>query len=136
MFEKKTLPLQSIWRFRSSVGLEQQPSKLWVLGSNPNGITKSLSNNAKNRILSKKEYGCKSLIIKYLSPYFSFRGVLGARNRLTLTGRRLVYDIKRRNSLKTDLLTQTTMINYSVKKARHYKYLQISLYLCKHIVQE
>ena len=24
--------------FRSSVGLEQQPSKLWVLGSNPNGI--------------------------------------------------------------------------------------------------
>lgn len=39
VFEKKTLPLQSIWRFRSSVGLEQQPSKLWVLGSNPNGIT-------------------------------------------------------------------------------------------------
>ena len=28
--------------FRSSVGLEQQPSKLWVLGSNPNGITKKL----------------------------------------------------------------------------------------------
>ncbi len=27
------------YRFRSSVGLEQQPSKLWVLGSNPNGIT-------------------------------------------------------------------------------------------------
>ena len=26
--------------FRSSVGLEQQPSKLWVLGSNPSGITK------------------------------------------------------------------------------------------------
>ena len=25
--------------FRSSVGLEQQPSKLWVLGSNPSGIT-------------------------------------------------------------------------------------------------
>ena len=25
--------------FNSSVGLEQQPSKLWVLGSNPNGIT-------------------------------------------------------------------------------------------------
>ena len=39
VFEKKTLPLQSIWKFRSSVGLEQQPSKLWVLGSNPNGIT-------------------------------------------------------------------------------------------------
>lgn len=39
VIEKKTLPLQSIWRFRSSVGLEQQPSKLWVLGSNPNGIT-------------------------------------------------------------------------------------------------
>ena len=28
-----------IQRFRSSVGLEQQPSKLWVLGSSPNGIT-------------------------------------------------------------------------------------------------
>ena len=27
-------------RFRSSVGLEQQPSKLWVLGSNPSEITK------------------------------------------------------------------------------------------------
>ena len=27
--------------FRSSVGLEQQPSKLWVLGSNPNEITKT-----------------------------------------------------------------------------------------------
>ena len=26
--------------FRSSVGLEQRPSKAWVLGSNPNGITK------------------------------------------------------------------------------------------------
>ena len=38
-FKLKRLPLQSIWRFRSSVGLEQQPSKLWVLGSNPNGIT-------------------------------------------------------------------------------------------------
>ncbi|GEM_PF-1162515 len=32
--------------FRSSVGLEQQPSKLWVLGSNPNGITK-VQNNVK-----------------------------------------------------------------------------------------
>ena len=49
VFEKKTLPLQSIWRFRSSVGLEQQPSKLWVLGSNPNGITK------RNNFKSKKE---------------------------------------------------------------------------------
>ena len=26
-------------RFRSSVGLEQRPSKAWVLGSSPNGIT-------------------------------------------------------------------------------------------------
>ena len=25
--------------FRSSVGLEQRPSKAWVLGSSPNGIT-------------------------------------------------------------------------------------------------
>ena len=49
VIEKKTLPLQSIWRFRSSVGLEQQPSKLWVLGSNPNGITKG------NNFKSKKE---------------------------------------------------------------------------------
>ena len=32
--------------FRSSVGLEQQSSKLWVLGSNPNGITK-VQNNVK-----------------------------------------------------------------------------------------
>ena len=34
--------------FRSSVGLEQQPSKLWVLGSNPSGITlnKELFNKA------------------------------------------------------------------------------------------
>ena len=31
--------------FRSSVGLEQQPSKLWVLGSNPNGITQNLKRN-------------------------------------------------------------------------------------------
>ena len=30
--------MRKCW-FRSSVGLEQQPSKLWVLGSNPNGIT-------------------------------------------------------------------------------------------------
>ena len=28
--------------------------KLWVLGSNPNGITKSLSNIARNRFLSKR----------------------------------------------------------------------------------
>lgn len=33
------VPLQPKSWFRSSVGLEQQPSKLWVLGSNPNGIT-------------------------------------------------------------------------------------------------
>ena len=33
-----TFAHQKGW-FRSSVGLEQQPSKLWVLGSNPNGIT-------------------------------------------------------------------------------------------------
>ena len=32
--------IRLVW-FRSSVGLEQQPSKLWVLGSNPNGITQS-----------------------------------------------------------------------------------------------
>ena len=37
-----------IW-FRSSVGLEQQPSKLWVLGSNPNGITFSFQINVRAR---------------------------------------------------------------------------------------
>ena len=37
-FTKKVLIKTKLW-FRSSVGLEQQPSKLWVLGSNPNGIT-------------------------------------------------------------------------------------------------
>ena len=36
------------YRFRSSVGLEQQPSKLWVLGSNPNGITRGEEGIAKN----------------------------------------------------------------------------------------
>ena len=36
--------------FRSSVGLEQQPSKLWVLGSNPNGIT---SNKKEEFLFSK-----------------------------------------------------------------------------------
>ncbi len=34
------LTLHPLLGFRSSVGLEQQPSKLWVLGSNPSGITK------------------------------------------------------------------------------------------------
>ena len=29
------------WWFRSSVGLEQRPSKAWVLGSSPNGITET-----------------------------------------------------------------------------------------------
>ena len=39
-FTIKVLPLHSEnGRFRSSVGLEQRPSKAWVLGSNPNGIT-------------------------------------------------------------------------------------------------
>ena len=37
------------YRFRSSVGLEQQPSKLWVLGSNPNGITRGEEDIAKNK---------------------------------------------------------------------------------------
>lgn len=32
--------------FRSSVGLEQQPSKLWVLGSNPSGITTNRTVNS------------------------------------------------------------------------------------------
>ncbi len=36
---KKIMYLCTRFWFRSSVGLEQQPSKLWVLGSNPNGIT-------------------------------------------------------------------------------------------------
>ena len=37
-FHKKYLPLCHFW-FRSSVGLEQRPSKAWVQGSNPCGIT-------------------------------------------------------------------------------------------------
>ena len=37
--------------FRSSVGLEQQPSKLWVLGSNPNGITTTRKENFGNKVL-------------------------------------------------------------------------------------
>ena len=36
--------------FRSSVGLEQQPSKLWVLGSNPNGITECYKRNIRKDI--------------------------------------------------------------------------------------
>ena len=64
VFEKKILPLQSIWRFRSSVGLEQQPSKLWVLGSNPNGITKekTASQSIERRFLSSYRF----LYNKYL----------------------------------------------------------------------
>ena len=35
-----SLPLQlENRRLRSSVGLEQRPSKAWVLGSSPNGVT-------------------------------------------------------------------------------------------------
>lgn len=41
-FTKKVLIKTKLW-FRSSVGLEQQPSKLWVLGSSPNGITLTVS---------------------------------------------------------------------------------------------
>ena len=37
------LTLHPLLGFRSSVGLEQQPSKLWVLGSNPSRITKQAS---------------------------------------------------------------------------------------------
>lgn len=46
MFPIKRLPLHSQKRkgwFGSSVGLEQQPSKLWVKGSNPFRITKRTS---------------------------------------------------------------------------------------------
>ena len=41
--------VKNCW-FRSSVGLEQQPSKLWVLGSNPNGITITYATKHKMRI--------------------------------------------------------------------------------------
>ncbi|GEM_PF-2993116 len=46
-----------IQRFRSSVGLEQQPSKLWVLGSNPNGIT--------NKTKRKKHHLSNHLVLFY-----------------------------------------------------------------------
>ena len=39
-FAPNPLPLHAVW-FRSSVGLEQRPSKAWVQGSNPCGITES-----------------------------------------------------------------------------------------------
>ena len=37
-FKFSTYLCNRFWS-RSSVGLEQRPSKAWVLGSNPNGIT-------------------------------------------------------------------------------------------------
>ena len=40
------------YRFRSSVGLEQQPSKLWVLGSNPNGITGEQQKTTKTKFIT------------------------------------------------------------------------------------
>lgn len=40
------------YRFRSSVGLEQQPSKLWVLGSNPNGITREQQKTTKTKFIT------------------------------------------------------------------------------------
>ena len=67
VIEKKTLPLQSIWRFRSSVGLEQQPSKLWVLGSNPNGITKGSSESKvkQNKVKEDSTSVVSSLLLIY-----------------------------------------------------------------------
>ena len=46
--------------FRSSVGLEQRPSKAWVLGSNPNEVTLWLLRNhesiiTREFITSRKE---------------------------------------------------------------------------------
>ena len=72
VFEKKTLPLQSIWRFRSSVGLEQQPSKLWVLGSNPNGITIISKMKLICTKLAWENNGSKLLIYRHLSLLFFF----------------------------------------------------------------
>ena len=67
VIEEKTLPLQSIWRFRSSVGLEQQPSKLWVLGSNPNGITKGSSESKvkQNKVKEDSTSVVSSLLLIY-----------------------------------------------------------------------
>ena len=51
--------VKNCW-FRSSVGLEQQPSKLWVLGSNPNGITIIIK--ARKR---KKMVGNRKIILPF-----------------------------------------------------------------------
>ncbi len=40
---------------RSSAGLEQQPSKLWVGGSIPSGRTKNLKNTASLRVIRKDD---------------------------------------------------------------------------------
>ena len=51
------LTLHPLLGFRSSVGLEQQPSKLWVLGSNPSGITLCPMRVTKGRNFKLKERG-------------------------------------------------------------------------------
>ena len=60
------LTLHPLLGFRSSVGLEQQPSKLWVLGSNPSGITKH-----KKRILFLVSSFC---IIHFYTHIFGVSG--------------------------------------------------------------
>ena len=58
--------------FRSSVGLEQQPSKLWVLGSNPNGITIISKMKLICTKLAWENNGSKLLIYRHLSLLFFF----------------------------------------------------------------
>ena len=64
--------------FRSSVGLEQQPSKLWVLGSNPNGITIISKMKLICTKLAWENNGSKLLIYRHLPLlfYFVFKYIL------------------------------------------------------------
>lgn len=58
--------------FRSSVGLEQRPSKAWVLGSNPNGITIISKMKLICTKLAWENNGSKLLIYRHLSLLFFF----------------------------------------------------------------
>ena len=69
LFRIKCLILQPQKRFRSSVGLEQQPSKLWVLGSNPNGITLLISYQ------NEKDFLCGSPFFDVYISYITLYGI-------------------------------------------------------------
>ncbi len=66
------VPLQSIWRFRSSVGLEQRPSKAWVLGSNPNGITFQFLEIHISWILRDFTFKMSGIHVRFMKKYILF----------------------------------------------------------------